>query len=34
MMKNLEAENPCSMGILGRGGGARSTESTATIEPE
>ncbi len=34
MMKNLEAENPCSMGILARGGGARSTESTATIEPE
>ena len=32
-MKNLEAENPCSTGILARGGGARSTESTATSEP-
>ena len=30
-MKNLEAENPCTMGILVRGGGAKSTESTATM---
>lgn len=32
-MKNRNAKNPCLMGLNSRGGGARSTESTAIHYP-